>query len=296
MAVNYAQAFQSQIEQKFATELTSADMAQNNKYKFINAQTVNVPTITLSGYKDHKRDGSKNRGKVGNEYQPMKLTHDRDIEFFVDDMDVDETNQVLSAANITATFMDEQSIPETDAYRYSKLYADFTNPAVGGGSADTTELSAANILSIFDKAMEQMNDAGVPANGRQMKCIPAVYTMLKNAAGLQRTVDVKDAKGNIVRDVYFLDGVKVTMVPSDRMKSAYDFADGFKAALTAKQINMMIYHPSCLIAPVKVADVYLWGKGETPDSAFGYLYQNRSYQDLFLIKAKAKAVFINTTA
>jgi len=144
--------------------------------------------------------------------------------------------------------------------------------------------------------MESMNEAGVPANGRIMKVTAAVYTMLKNAAGIQRTADVKDANGNINREVYFLDGVKVQLVPSDRMMTTYDFAEGFKPGEGAKQINMIAVHPSAIIAPVKVADVYLWNKGETPDSAFGYLYQNRSYQDLFLVKAKAAAVYMNVNA
>ena len=200
--INYAQSFEKEIEQKFAKELTSADMDLNKKkYKFINAQTINVPTISLSGYKDHKRDGTKNRGRAGNEYQPMKLTHDRDIEFFVDEMDVDETNLALSAANITNTFMEEQSIPETDAYRYSKLYADFTNASIGNKTADKTVVTTANILEIFDNTMKGMDNASVPANGRQLKITPELYYILKNAAGIQRTFDVKDSSRSEERRV-----------------------------------------------------------------------------------------------
>ncbi len=124
-AINYAERFEREIEQQFARELTSANIATNNRYRFIDAQTIRIPTVELTGYKDHVRDGSKNRGKVGNTYQAFTLTHDRNIEFYVDEMDVDETNQVLSAANITSVFNEEQAIPETDAYRYSKLYSEF---------------------------------------------------------------------------------------------------------------------------------------------------------------------------
>ena len=61
MSINYAERFERQIEQQFARELTSANIATNNRYRFIDAQTIRVPTIQLSGYKDHARDGSKNR-------------------------------------------------------------------------------------------------------------------------------------------------------------------------------------------------------------------------------------------
>ncbi|MDQ4683020.1 hypothetical protein RCF13_25305, partial [Stenotrophomonas maltophilia group sp. RNC7] len=102
------------------------------------------------------------------------------------EMDVDETNQVLSAANITGVFNEEQAIPETDAYRYSKLYSEFV---ANGGTVNTTVLTVANILSVFDKMMEDMDEAGVPQSGRILKVTPPVYTMLKNAEGIQRTLD-----------------------------------------------------------------------------------------------------------
>jgi hypothetical protein len=290
MSINYAERFERQIEQQFARELTSANIATNNRYNFIDAQTIKVPTIQLSGYKDHARDGSKNRGTVGNTYQAFTLNHDRDIEFFVDEMDVDETNQVLSAANITAVFNEEQAIPETDAFRYSKLYSEFVDL---GGTVNTTELNSNNILFVFDKMMEDMDEAGVPQSGRILKVTPTVYTMLKNAEGLQRTLDVTGGAKGINRNVRSLDEVTIDTVPSDRMKTAYNFTTGFIPAATASQINMILCHPSAILAPMKVADIYLWNKGQTPDSAFGYLYQNRMYTDLFIIKAKIGAVAIN---
>lgn len=293
MTINYAQRFERQIEQQFERELTSADLAANKKYNFIDAQTIKVPTVVLSGYKDHARDGTKNRGTVGNTYQAFTLAHDRNIEFFVDEMDVDETNQVLSAANITAAFNDEQAIPELDAHRYSKLYTAF---AAAGGAVNTTVLTEANILGIFDKMMEDMDEAAVPQSGRMLKVTPKVYTLLKNAEKIQRTLDVGGGAAGINRHVRSLDDVTLVSVPSDRMKSAYDFEEGFTPAVGAKQINMMLYHTSGILAPVKVADIYLWNKGQTPESAFGYLYQNRMYSDLFVIEAKKDAIAINAEA
>lgn len=293
MAINYAEQFRPEIEQQFSRELTSGDLAANKKFRFIDAKTIKVPTLELTGYKDHSRDGSKNRGVVGNTYEAFSLAHDRDIEFYVDEMDVDETNQVLSAANITASFNTEQAIPELDAYRYSKLYSEFV---AKGGVVNTTALTEANILSVFDKMMEDMDEAGVPESGRMLKVTPTVYTMLKNAEKISRTIDVSGGATGINRNVRSLDEVTIVKVPSDRMKSAYDFTEGYVPAVGAKQVNMMLYHTSGILAPVKVADIYLWNKGETPESAYGFLYQNRSYTDLFVITAKIDAVAINAEA
>ena len=293
MAINYASLFLSQIEQQYSRELTSSALDRNKKFNFLNAKTVNVPTMVLSGYKDHARDGSKNRGNVNNTYQPMAMAHDRDIEFFVDEADVDQTNLALSSANVTATFNAEQAIPELDAYRYSKLHADFVT---AGGVLDGTVLSKVNILTQFDAYMEAMDEAGVPEEGRVLYVIPKVYTMLKQAEAIQKTLEVTGGVKDVNRKVRSIDDVEIVKVPSARMKSAYDFTEGFVPAVAAKQINMILVHPMSVIAPIKYTDIYLWNKGETPDSAFGFLYQNRSYVDLFLITAKKAGVKINADA
>jgi len=292
--INYATKFEKQIEQQYAKELTSSALATNKKYNFINAKTIQIPTLVLTGYKDHVRDGSVNKGSVSNTYLPYALTHDRDISFFVDDMDVDETNMVVSTANITATFNSEQAIPETDAYRYSKLYQNFKT---NGGVVRTTALTAANILTEFDAMMEGMDEAGVPESGRILYLTPTNYTLLKNAEKIQRTLEANGQAAALNRNVRSLDEVEIQKVPSDRLKTAYDFAEGFTPAVTAKQIRMILVHPAtAVIAPVKVADVFVWVKGQTPQSAFGHLYQNRSYQDLFVIKQKNAGVAINAEA
>lgn len=293
MPINYAEAFERNLEQQYARELTSADFDSNKKYKFINAKTVNVPTLTLSGYKDHVRDGSKNRGSLSNIFTPYALSFDRDIEFFVDEADVDETNQALSAANITATFNEEQAIPETDAYRYSKLFADFV---AAGGTAVTTALSVENILGLIDAEVEKMDEAGVPLEGRKMKVTPEVDRLIKQAKEISRYVNVNANNGNIDRRVKMLDSIEIKVVPSTRMMTAYDFTEGFTPAVGAKQINFILYHNSAIIAPKKIADIYLWAKGASPESAYGPLYQNRSYQDCFLIVQKKAGVAFHTAA
>jgi len=144
--------------------------------------------------------------------------------------------------------------------------------------------------------MEDMDEAGVPQSGRILKVTPPVYTMLKNAEGIQRTLDVTAGANGINRNVRSLDEVTIDTVPSDRLKTTYDFSEGWTPAEGAKQINMILCHTSGILAPIKVRDIYLWNKGESPDSAFGYLYQNRSFQDLLVIKAKKDAIAINAQA
>ncbi len=77
------------------------------------------------------------------------------------------------------------------------------------------------------------------------------------------------------------------------MKTVYDFTEGALPGATAKQINMILFHPSAVIAPVKLSQVYLWPQGSTPDSAYGWLYQNRRYMDTFIITKKVAGFAFN---
>ena len=118
--VNYVEQFRQQLEQKYAKELTSGDLTTNG-VRFIGTKTVKSPRLSLGGYGEHSRAGGWNRKDLSNDFETKKLEHDRDVEFFVDTMDVDETNEALSVSNITKVFLDENANPEIDAYRLSTL-------------------------------------------------------------------------------------------------------------------------------------------------------------------------------
>lgn len=290
MPINYAERFEKSIEEQYKHELTSFDFGLNQDYKFIDAQTIKMADLSVSGYKDHVRDGSKNRGTLQNNWIPYKLEFDRDIEFYVDEADVDETNQVLSAANVTAKFNTDQAIPEMDKYRYSKAYKDYI---ALGKTANTTVLTAENILSVIDNMMLAMDEAAVPQSGRRMKVTPTVNKLLKEAKDLQRMINVSPGAATVNRAITNLDDIEIQVVPSDRMKTVYDFTEGALPGATAKQINMILFHPSAVIAPVKLSQVYLWPQGSTPDSAYGWLYQNRRYMDTFIITKKVAGFAFN---
>lgn len=296
-AINYVEQFRQELEQKYARELASGDL-KDQGVKFIGAQTVNIPNIVMGGYKPHSRSGGFSSGNISHSYTPKTLAHDRSIEFFVDAMDVDETNQNLSAANITNTFEEEQAIPELDAYRFSKLYTDYkalADASSGAFSVDDTPLTVKNILLIFDSYMETMDDAGVPEDGRILYVTAAVNTIIKNAMGIYRTMGVQSGGDAVNRAISSLDNVKIRSVPSGRFKTKYVFTDGFVPHGDALQINMILVHPRSVIAVQKHSAVYLWAPG-THTKGDGYLYQNRRYGDLFIIEPKVAGIRMNVTS
>lgn len=294
MAVyQYAEQFTQFLAQKYEKELCSDALLHSNpQITFLNAQTIKLPRLTLSGYKDHTRTAGFNAGTISNDWEPKKLAHDRDIEFFVDPMDIDETNLALSVANIQNTFETDQAIPEKDCYNFSKLHTELTN--FHGRIDSTTVLTAQNILAIFDEEMSKMDDAGVPVDGRIIYVTPAVNKLLKEADGIQRMITVNGSNA-VNRNVHSLDDVTIKMVQSGRMKTKYNFTNGCVAAADADQINFILVHPSCVVARDKYAYISLFTPGTDSRTADGYLYQNRNYWDLFMIERKVAGCAMHVT-
>lgn len=294
MAVyEYAETFTSLLQQKYAKELCSDALTQSNQQvKFINAQTIKLPRMTVSGYKDHTRTPGFNTGTLGNDWEAKKLEHDRDIEFWIDPMDIDETNLTLSVANIQNTFETEQAIPEKDSYRFSKLHAELTTYS---GRIDTTVVNASNFLEAFDTEMAIMDDAGVPEEGRILYVTPTMRKIIKEAEGIQRVMTVTTPV-TINRNVHSLDDVVIKSVPAARMKTKYVFTEGCKPDGEAKQINWILIHPSCVVCRDKYSYIKLFTPGTDSRTADGYLYQNRSFGDLFLLEKKVEGCAMNVEA
>ena len=295
MAVyDYAETFGDLLQQKYAKESCSDALTKSNQgVKFINAQTIKLPRLTVSGYKDHTRTIGFNAGTLSNDWEAKKLEHDRDIEFWVDPMDIDETNLALSVANIQNVFETEQAIPETDCYRFSKLHAELTT--LSGRIDTSTVVSATNFLEAFDAEMAIMDEASVPEEGRILYVTPAMNKIVKEAEGIQRVTTIT-TPSTINRKVHSIDDVTIKMVPAARMKTKYDFTDGFKPGVSAKQINWILIHPSCVVCRDKYSYIKLFTPGTDSRTADGYLYQNRKYGDLFVLEKKKEGCAINAEA
>ena len=300
MPYNYAEQFAQVLDEKYSVEQTSYDLYQSNPgVQFLNAQTLKLPVVTTSGYKDHTRTQGFNAGSLSNSWEPKKLEHDRDIEFFIDPMDIDETNLALSVANITNDFETQHAIPERDCYTYSKLFAEATalnTAGTFGGTLDTTALTAANVLTKFDAYMEAMDEAGVPEEGRILYVTPAVNTLIKNAQGINREISVGGGALGINRLVHSLDDVTIKRVPSARLKTVYDFSDGCVPDTAAKQMNLILVHPSCVVARNRHDYIKLFEPGSDSRTGDGYIYQNRAFWDAFLLNQKSAGIAINSVA
>ena len=287
-AINYATQYQRELEQQFPYVLYFGALyntPNNGRYRWLNGKTIEVPSITVTGRVDSTRDTIATAARnYDNSWTPLTLENERKWSTLVHPADVQQTNQVATIANITRVFNEEQKFPEMDAYTISKIYADWT---AAGETADTTELTAENVLSVYDKMVENMSEGRVPKMGLVLYVTPATNTLLKNAQGVYRTLDV-GKQNALSRAIKSLDEVQIEEVPSELMKTLYDFTQGWKVAVSAKQIHMMLINPLAVITPV----AYEFSKLDAPSalSEGKYVYYEESHEDVFVLKNKKKAI------
>lgn len=283
MAVyEYADIFSNHLRELYGHDLTSIDLYHSNQdLQIVNGKNLKIPRLSVSGYKDHVRASlGFNTGTATNDYQTVSLDHDRDIEFPLDPMDVDETNLVVSIANIQKRFDKTQAIPEQDCYTYSKLYAEFVR---AGGTVKHTALTEDNILSQLDEDLSALEDAGVPLDRIIMYTTTGVKKLLKNAKGITRTLNV-GSSNNIDRRVLGVDDIKkMVTVPSARFKTAFDFTEGYSVATTGKQINYILIDPESQVSRVKYSYIKVFTPGHDSRTSDNYLYQNRKFNGTFAI-------------
>jgi len=295
MPVNYAELYQQAVQQAYFGGLyfrALYETPNNQTIKWTGSKTIQIPRITVGGFIDVDRDvASSFARRADNDWEPKTLAHDREFPMFVDPQDIDETNTVLSIANITRVFNTEQKIPEMDKYLASKLYSEYK---AYGGQEITEVLTVDNVLAIFDKMMEDMDEAEVPQEGRLLYVTPAVKTLLKNAEKIQRSLEIKgSAAADVNRNIRSLDDVTIVSVPTSRMKTAYNFTSGAVPAAGAGQINMVLVHPTAVITPQKYDFVDLAAPSATTGGK--YYYFERKYWDVFVFEKKVPGIKFHVT-
>ena len=262
--LNYVTQFWPRIIEMYGHLLMSNELYNTNQdIQIINTKDIRLPKITVSGYKDHNRKTlSFNTGSYGNDFETKTL-------------------EIVSLANIQSRFEKTQAIPELDCYTFSKLY---TEAKRVGAKISNTAITTANILSDFDANIEAMEEAGVPLERVIMYCTPAFKTKLKNAEGIQRTLEVSGGAKNIDRRVRSLDDIStIKTAPASRLKTAFDFTEGFQVASAGKQINYIMIDPEAQVSRVKYSYIKAFTPGHDSRTADKYLYQNRRFNGTFAL-------------
>lgn len=292
--LNYAKEYSQALAQAYPYVLYFGALwsAVKPEVKFLNNNTVILPSLTVKGRANGDRDtiGSFARN-FNNAEETKTLSTHRTWNTLVHPRDIDETNHVASIQNITKVMNEEQKFPEMDAEMITALYR-LKNAKEAITEGDV--LTAANVLTKFDALMDKMDEKRVPAAGRLLYVDTFTKTLIDTAKDVVRT------SGNTVlgRTVSRIDEVEVIGVPSTAMKSKFDLSatDGFSVANDAKDVKMLLVHPSAVI-PVITYDFAELGLPSALSQG-KYTYFEESFEDVFIYDKKHDGIqfYIERTA
>ena len=290
--VNYAEQYQKAVQQAFYDgHLYTAPLWQspsNGLISFDGAKHIKLPRLTIEEGRRNRqrREITDIKANYSNDWDSYELTNERYWSTLVDPSDIDETNYVVSIANITRQFNLDEKMPEMDKYMFSKLFLE--KQAKDSGKGITTDtLDEKNILTAFDNMMVDFDEARIPNQNRYLYVTPKINAILKRAEAMNRGLTLKDPN-SVQRTVYSLDDVNIVVIPSDLMQTAYDFTVGAKTIDSSKQIEMMLIYNGVQIAPEK----YTFAGFDSPSakSSGNWLYYEQSYNDVLLLNTKTAGI------
>lgn len=293
--VNYAAQYGRELANAYPYLSYYADLwnqGESQRFRPYQGKTVFIPSMTTTGATAVNRDqitGVFNRN-FSIEWQPCTLEMDREWSTLVDPMDMVETNEVATIANVTRTFNEQQKVPEQDAYMSSKL-AGFAS-AFGG--TDTSSMTSSTILGLWDDYLAYMTDQRINRDRVQAKMTPATYKLLKEATGLTRFVETSEGFRGVDRNIARLDGVRIQEVPSDMMKTVYDFTTGWAVGSSPATIDLLLYDPTAIAAPI-VYDTSMISPPEAANKG-RWLYYERYYYGAFALDQRQAGIFAHLSS
>ena len=173
-----------------------------------------------------------------------------------------------------------------DAFLASKL-ASFAGDF---GGVSTASLTSSTILTEWDNALEFMTNQRVNRDRLVAYMTPGTYKLLKQATGMTRFIEVTNGIRDVDRNIARLDGVTVVEVPSDMMKTAYTFTEGWAIDTAhAAQINFLLVDPEAVAAPIKYETALM--SAPTAQSKGKYLYYERYYYGAFVLNQRQAGVY-----
>lgn len=293
---NYVEKDGNLLDKKITAGLFTGNLGTPEVDLVNGGRSFTLRSISTSGLKPHTRGKGFNEGTVEDSKTVYTMGQDRDVEFYIDKQDVDETDQELAMANISKTFIDEKVVPEVDSYRFSRManYLNDENLAIDGDTKKKLQveedLTKANVYSQLKAGVAKVRKYN-PANliGYVSS---AVMDALEMSTEFNRSITNQNV-GTTALDsrITSLDGVTLVEVWDDsRFKSKFDFTGEMKVADDAQDINFEIVAKQAVIPIVKENAVYLFAPGEHTQGD-GYLYQNRLYHDFFIKKSMVDGIF-----
>ena len=271
MAMNYAEKYSAQVDERFKLGALTTGLVNQN-YDWLGVETVKVFSIPTVGMNDYSLTGTSRYGtpsELGNEVQEMKITQDKSFTFTIDRKSHDDTMMTMEAGRALRRQIDEVVIPAVDEYRLAKIVA-----GAAAGNTATQAITKSNAYEEFLKVQEILDNKKIPNGGRVVVVTPAYLNMIKLDETFTKKGDMATqiALNGIVGEI---DGVPAIKVPTSYLPANVDFV-----------ITNSLVTP----APVKLQEYKI--HTDAPGIS-GWLVEGRVRFDAFVLNEKKDAIGVH---
>lgn len=274
MAINLVTKFSPVVDEAFETT-SKASLVVNSDYDFVGSKSIKVYSIGTAEMNDYGRntEGTSRYGTVkdlSNEVQEFSMEKDRSFTFSIDKMDEDETLGAMNAGTALARQINEEVIPETDAYVYGKMVEK-------AGTTVEETLDNTNTYESLATANAVQDEAGVPEQGRVAVLSPLTYKKLK--ADEKAVLDTEVGQDMRIKGVVGeMDGALIQKVQAKRLGT---------------KVNYILAHPVATTFAVKLAEYKIH---DDVVGVSGSLVEGRVYYTAFVRKNKTSAIYVSKEA
>lgn len=273
MAVTYAEKYSNVVDELFTTEsITNAII--NNSYEWNGVQTIKVYGIEVPKLNDYTMGGLNRYGtpdELGNTATSYMLTQDKAFTFTIDKRSNLDTNGAMQAGSALNRTLRQVIIPEIDKYRLAKIVAG------AGTTTESVPLTKSNVYENILKGQEVLGENNVPLTNRVIFISYPAFNLLKQDSNFIKQGDASQdmlVKGSLG----LVDGVNIIPVAS---------------TILPKNVAFIIAHKQATIGAQKLAE---YRTHESPVGINGWLVEGRVYYDAFVLKNKAKAIYVHKIA
>lgn len=272
------------LDELYKAESRSAILdAANSNIKWIGADTVKLPKMSLDGLADYSRNSGFVAGSETLTWGTYQLTHDRGVSYTIDRMD-DEETLGTAFGRLAGEFVRVHEVPELDAVRFS-TYASAVTPVKADITVGTTD-----VPGLIDVGTQAMDEAEVPYEGRILFVSPTAYAGLK--AKITRYLANET---EVQRNIEMYNDMRVITVPQARFNTLVTLNNGsakfgFEPTAGGYKINFMIVHPTAVAQPVKHRLVNIIPADQN-QLADGDKFNFRVYYDAFVLDNKTSGIY-----
>jgi hypothetical protein len=274
MAINLHTKYAKAVEERFHKDsLTDSSFSKKIDEQFVGVKTVIVTEVNTAPMNDYTRSGANRYGtpeELGDTTHEYTMTKDRSFTYTIDKGNNAEQQYLKNAGASLKRQMKEVVTPEIDKHRFSVW-------ASGAGLKKTgVSVTKSNVYPTLLDAVEAMDNALVPEEGRTLYASTAFYKMLLQCdeyIRLDKTGDTALVKGK-VGEILNMD---VKKVPSTYLPEGVLF---------------MIVLKDSAYGPVKLHEYQIH---KDPPGISGHLVEGRFIYDAFVNETKKNGIYVATT-